>query len=70
VYPLVPAHVPSTLTFRVEVAEALVFEVVLVVFVVVILALVVEVEDDLVEVVAGFEELLLDDDVPQVPESG
>jgi len=42
VFPLVPAHVPSILTFRVEVAEALDFEVVLV--------LVVEVE-------VGFEEL-------------
>jgi hypothetical protein len=69
VYPLVPVHVPSTLTFRVEVAEAVDFEVVLVVFVVVVLGLV-EVDDDLVEVVVGFEELLLEDDVPQVPESG
>jgi hypothetical protein len=40
-----------------------------VVLVVVVLALVVEVDDDLVEVVAGFEELLLEGDVPQVPEA-
>ena len=68
VNPVVPAHVPSELTFRVEVGVALVD--VLVVLLVVVVVDFVEEEATLDELEEVFTELELDEPPEQVPPTG